>query len=64
MFGILVEGLCPDRVAELSFSTGERQIPFIVSLLGSSSACGERHSMSTASSVQQMTLPVWAGARS
>jgi hypothetical protein len=32
MFGVLVVILCPDRVAELSFSTGERQIPFIVSL--------------------------------
>jgi hypothetical protein len=27
MFGVLVVVLCPDRVADLGFSTGERQIP-------------------------------------
>jgi len=32
MFGVLVVILCPDRVADLGFSTGERQIPLIVSL--------------------------------
>jgi hypothetical protein len=32
MFGVLVVTLCPDRVADLGFSTGERQISFIVSL--------------------------------
>jgi hypothetical protein len=32
MFGVLVVVLCPDRVAGLGFSTGERQIPLIVSL--------------------------------
>ena len=32
MFGVLVVILCPDHIADLGFSTGERQIPFIVSL--------------------------------
>ena len=32
MFGVLVVILCPDRVADLGFSTGERQTPLIVSL--------------------------------
>src|SRR6516165_7508746 len=32
MFGVLVVILCPDDIADLGFSTGERQIPFIVSL--------------------------------
>jgi len=32
MFGVLVVILRRDRVADLGFSTGERQIPFIVSL--------------------------------
>ena len=32
MFGVLVVILCPDRVADLGFGTGERQTPFIVSL--------------------------------
>jgi hypothetical protein len=32
MFGVLVVILCPDRVADLSFSTGKRQITFIISL--------------------------------
>ena len=32
MFGVLVVILCPDRVADLGFSTGERQAPLIVSL--------------------------------
>jgi hypothetical protein len=31
MFGVLVVALCPDRVAELGFGTGERQIPLIAS---------------------------------
>jgi hypothetical protein len=31
MFGVLVVVLCPDRVADLGFSAGERQIPLIVS---------------------------------
>ena len=31
MFGVLVIILCADRVADLGFSTGERQIPLIVS---------------------------------
>jgi hypothetical protein len=30
MFGVLVVVLCPDRVADLGFSAGERQIPLIV----------------------------------
>jgi hypothetical protein len=32
MFGVLVVVLCPDHVADLGFSAGERQIPLIVSL--------------------------------
>ena len=32
MFSVLVVILCPDHVADLGFGTGERQIPFIVSL--------------------------------
>ncbi len=31
MFGVLVIVLCPDCVADLRFSTGERQIPLVVS---------------------------------
>ena len=31
MFGVLVVVFCPDYVAALGFSLGERQIPFIVS---------------------------------
>ena len=34
MFGVLVVVLCPDRVADLSFSAGKRQVPLIVSLRG------------------------------
>ena len=65
MFGVLVVVLCPDRVADLGFSAGERQIPLIVSLrVLRALARGGWHSMSTASSVQQMTLPVWVGAHS
>ena len=32
MFGVLVVVFCPDCVAALGFSLGERQIPLIVSL--------------------------------
>jgi hypothetical protein len=32
MFGVLVVVFCPDCVAAKGFSTGERQIPLIVSL--------------------------------
>jgi hypothetical protein len=32
MFGVLIVVLCPDRVADLGFSTSERQIALIVSL--------------------------------
>jgi hypothetical protein len=32
MFGVLVVVLCRDRIADLDFGTGERQIPLIVSL--------------------------------
>jgi hypothetical protein len=32
MFGVLVVVFCPDGVAALDFSLGERQIPLIVSL--------------------------------
>jgi len=32
MFGVLVVVFCPDGVAALGFSLGERQIPLIVSL--------------------------------
>jgi hypothetical protein len=32
MFGVLVVILCPDRIADESFGTGERQIPLVVSL--------------------------------
>jgi len=32
MFSVLVVALCPDRVAELGFSTGERQVSLIASL--------------------------------
>ena len=32
MFGVLVVVFCPDYVAALGFSLGERQIPLIVSL--------------------------------
>lgn len=32
MFGMLVVVLRPDRVADLSFGAGERQVPLIVSL--------------------------------
>ena len=32
MFGVLVVVLCPDRVADLRFRTGERQIPLIAFL--------------------------------
>ena len=32
MFGVLIVVLCPDRVADLGFGAGERQIPVIVSL--------------------------------
>jgi hypothetical protein len=61
MFGVLVVILCPDHVADLGFSTGERQIPFIVSLrvLGAVRLGASGHPMSAASSVQQMTLPAW-----
>jgi hypothetical protein len=31
MFGVLVIVLCPDCVADLGFSAGERQIPLVVS---------------------------------
>ena len=31
MLGVLVVVLCPDRVADLRFSAGQRQIPLIVS---------------------------------
>jgi hypothetical protein len=31
MFGVLVVVFCPDCVAALGFSLGERKIPFIVS---------------------------------
>jgi len=31
MFGVLVVVFCPDYVAALGFSLGEREIPFIVS---------------------------------
>jgi hypothetical protein len=31
MLGVLVVVLCPDGVADLGFSTGERQIPLILS---------------------------------
>jgi hypothetical protein len=34
MFGVLVVVLCPDRVADLGFSAGERQVSLIVSLRG------------------------------
>ena len=66
MFGVLVVVLCPDRIADLGFSTGERQIPLIVSLgvLRALRLGAGRHSMSTASSGQQMMLPVWVGAHS
>ena len=63
MFGVLIVVLCPDQVADLGFGAGERQIPLIVSLRRFESR-GGRHSMSTASSLQQMTLPVWVGAHS
>jgi hypothetical protein len=32
MFGVLVVILCPDRIADESFSTSERQIPLVASL--------------------------------
>jgi hypothetical protein len=32
MFGVLVVVFCPDCVAALGFSLGERQVPLIVSL--------------------------------
>jgi hypothetical protein len=32
VLGILIVVLCPDRVADLGFGAGERQIPLIVSL--------------------------------
>ena len=64
MFGVLVIVLCSDRVADLRFSAGERQIPFIVFFahFENLSTRGGRHPVSTASSAQQMTLPVRVGA--
>ena len=41
MFGVLVVVFCGDRVATLGFSSGERQIPLIVSLrIGRARRCG------------------------
>ena len=63
MFGVLIVVLCPDRVADLGFGAGERQIPLIVSLRVLRAGAGGTP-MSTGSSLQQMTLPVWVGAHS
>ena len=61
MFGVLVIVLCPDCVAILGFGAGKRQIPLVVSsrVFEGLSARGGRDSMSTVSSGQHMTLPVW-----
>ena len=65
MFGVLVVVFCPDGVAALDFSLGERQIPLIVSLrVVKALLFGGRHSMTTALSGQQTALPVWADAYS
>ena len=65
MFGVLVVVFCPDGVAALDFSLGERQIPLIVSLrIVKALLFGGRHSMTTALSGQQTALPVWADAYS
>jgi hypothetical protein len=66
MFGVLVVVLCPDRVADLGFSAGERQIPLIVTLrvLRALRLGADGTPMSTALSVQQMTLTVLVGEHS
>jgi hypothetical protein len=56
MFGVLVVVFCPDYVAALGFSLGERQIPLIVSLRVV--ILDGRHSTTTALSGQQIALPV------
>jgi hypothetical protein len=63
MFGVLVVVLCPDRVADLGFSAGEAP-DTARSFFARFESRGGRHSMSTASSLQQMTLPVWVGVHS
>jgi hypothetical protein len=64
MFGVLVVVFCPDGVAALDFSLGERQIPLIVSLRVVKALLFGGHSMTTALSGQQTALPVWVGAYS
>ena len=66
MFGVLVVVLCPDRVADLGFSAGKRQIPLIVSLriLKALRLRAAGTEASTASNVQRMMLQVWVGAHS
>ena len=64
MFGVLVIILCPNHVADLRHGRALDTVHSFSARFESSSARGEWHSMSTASSVQQMSLSVLIGAHS